>query len=357
MSIFNRMIVFFYDFGQPTATGAAGQSSAIDGYAIAEAAQKTAKNKSVLLESLYKWAFNFYKTFLDMMQFPRVTKQGVIFDFGNGKTQGDFQFQWHHIWALVKSFFDSLLEFTIPIATVFFIIAIYKSVISKPADEQAKELVVNVIRYAVILVVSLHLFEIMEWFMKLMEDITFSFYSGHKQTNKDFFNSGLGTINAALNGYEPPSVWDLFQGKFRPFCDSIFTYVLYFLGGLLTLYTFVSSGYSMLMVSIHRIFKPIMMVPFSTIILGIGTCSGEGDRMLWRFFKNLLGLGLSGVFILIALKIGSYIEGKDLFANLTTVAGKSSEAKAIVALININIPVVLTTGLVKSADSFMGKIF
>ncbi len=360
MNVLNMIVLLQSKYGMPSATGANSQSVAIDVDAMTTTV--TTEVESTFLSSLYKWAFSFYKTLLDMMQFNGVTDAGTVFLFGtvkdpnNMKSAGDCQAQWHEIWNLVKIFFEALLNLSIPIATVFFLIAIYKSVITKPADEQAKELVVNIIRYVVILVLSLHLFDIMEWLTKLTESITSTFSSGHYNANKQFLQSGLNEINSALKAYSPPSVKSLFDGNVREFCDAIFTYVLYFLGGLLTIVVFVGAGYSMLMATINRIVKPIMMVPFSAIVLGMGVCSGEGERMIWRFARNFIGLCLSGVFILIVLKFTPYLEKIPLF-QFTKLAGNSPESKAIMAIFQINLPVVLTAGLVKSADIFMSKIF
>ncbi len=314
---------------------------------------------SALLETFYKWAFSFYKAFTDMMQFSGVVNQGVRFHFSHSKmTQADNQIEWHKIWGLVKVFFDALLNFTIPIATLFFVIAIYRSLVTKPSDEQPKELVINIIRYVVVLVVSLHLFDILEWITLLTEEITHEFYNGHYEADKKFFDAGLNVINEALKNYNPPTLKELFKGNVQGFFDDIFTYVLYFLGALLTLAVFIGTGYSILMATINRIVKPLLMAPFSTIVLGIGVCSGTGQRMLWNFVKNYLGLCLSGVFILIALKMAPFLESLDLF-NVSSVIGSGDAqwTKAVVAVIRINLPVVLTAGLVKSADAFMGKVF
>ncbi len=363
MCILNRMLVLFWNVDNylpsSTATGAPSQSVAID---VNATMKQVPGEKSKLLEMLYKWAFDFYKTLTDMMQFSGVTTQGVKFELSNfdaSKGDGvmnDFQIEWHSLWDLVKTFFESIEVFTIPIATLFFVIAIYRSVITKPADAQAKELVVNIVRYVAILVISLHLFDIVEWLTRLTEQITLSFYAGHKETNKEFFIKSLNIINAALDAYKPPSLSNLFSGDIGVFFENLFVYVLYFLFALLTLSVFVASGFSMLMATINRIVKPLLMAPFSAIVLGIGACSGEGERMLWRFARNYIGLCLSGVFIIIALRFAPILETINLF-DLNLIAGESQVSKAIMAVLSINLPVVFTAGLVKSADTFMGKIF
>ena len=50
-------------------------------------------------------------------------------------------------YATVHTFYNAIADATVPIATVFFIIAIYKSVISAPPGQQAQRFLQDALRY------------------------------------------------------------------------------------------------------------------------------------------------------------------------------------------------------------------
>ncbi|MCR5196583.1 MAG: hypothetical protein K6D38_09695 [Pseudobutyrivibrio sp.] len=318
-----------------------------------EAAMTTTQDAGpVFLKSLYKWAFTLFDNLVQMVEFPNVTEEGVILQDGGSSIEG-FQVQWYRLWLAVKDCFEMLQCFIIPIATIFFIIAIFKSVTSKPADEQAKELLFNVLRFVAIALISTKLFDIIEWVVKLTEAITDAVYL-RPTIGRDFFDNGLNTIYDAISKYSTPTLKDLVKGEILAFCESIFMYVIYFLGGLATMVIFIKSGFSIVSAAVERIVKPLLMIPFSTIIIGMGVCSGEGERTVRNFFKCLLEYCLSGIFIVVALRLGAKLTAMDLF-NINASGEIPDIVKAIYALFRINLPIVITSGLVKSADSFMDK--
>ncbi|MCR4567802.1 MAG: hypothetical protein K5769_07105 [Pseudobutyrivibrio sp.] len=314
-----------------------------------------------LLTDLYEKAFEIFKIFLSLMQFPALAGDGA------GAAADANQKDWHDVWDVAKTCFDALKGITIPVATIFFIIAIYKSVISKPGEEQPKQFLLEAIRFVIILFITENLFTILSLITEFSEQLTSAVLAengGNKVEKSTFWDDGIKVILAAISNNEKegnPKFSDLINGDILVFCEKIFTFLVYFLGGLVTLLTFVSSGYTIVMATVQRIVKPIIMMPFSTIVIGIGAASSEGERMIWHYAKSFLGYCLSGVFILMAVKMGLSLAGLDLF-NLPGVVPEPKEEgefvmSAIVALFRVNLPVLITAGLVKSADSFMDKIF
>ena len=98
------------------------------------------------------------------------------------------------------------------------------------------------------------------------------------------------------------------------------------------------------------------MLPFASVVLAIGSCGGEGDRMLWNYGKNFLGYCMSGAFIVVAIRLGMAI-GSSNILRLTFGDGGHPIVTSIGAIISLNLAALITTGLVSSMESFMSKIF
>ncbi|GEM_PF-2008248 len=365
---------------------------------------------SSILTDLYSKAFELFKFLLRMMQFPHVAsrlnerfgeagsslelierqgadyanRDGWLFNSATNAFEsvlGD-GLKWRNLWYIAKDCFTALESITIPIATIFFLISIYKAVISKAPEEQPKEFLLESIRFILIIFISTNLFTILTYITTFSEDLTDAVYAQQQQdttlskytsaggdpnTGPDFWTQGMKTITDAIkkneeSGDANPTFKDLMDGDIIRFCEKIFTYLLYFLGGIATLLVFASSGYTIVMTTIQRIIKPLIMMPFATIVVGIGASSGEGERMMWHYAKSFLGFCLSSVFILMAIKMGLSLADVDLFKLSDVMSTDINDdgdrlMLALIALFRVNLPVVITTGLVKSADSFMEKIF
>ena len=75
-------------------------------------------------------------------------------------------------YATVHTFYNAIADATVPIATVFFIIAIYKSVISAPPGQQAQRFLQDALRYCMILYISANMWSIMGYLIDFTDGIT-----------------------------------------------------------------------------------------------------------------------------------------------------------------------------------------
>lgn len=75
-------------------------------------------------------------------------------------------------YTTVHNIFNSISNATIPIAAVFFIIALYKTVISAPPEQQAKRFMMDAVRYCMILFLSANIWNIMGYVMSFSDGIT-----------------------------------------------------------------------------------------------------------------------------------------------------------------------------------------
>ncbi|MCR5196580.1 MAG: type IV secretion system protein [Pseudobutyrivibrio sp.] len=302
-----------------------------------------------LLDLLYRLAFTLFNKLLGIMQFPHLSDDK----------------QWGGLWNVVKGCFDLLLAFAMPIAVILFIVAIYKAVISKPPEEQPKQFLSEALRFIFIIFIISNLFNFMTCTTQITDSVTDKIMNldGMNPTNKDHkeyeFDYEKSTIKAAVDKTGKISTETLTKGTVLDFFGEIFSFIFLFFGGIGTILVFAAGAYEIAKVTIERILKPLVMIPFSTILIGFGACEGHSERMISHYGKKVLGFCLSGVFIIVALKMGAVLTTMKLFSSCTPngIEDSSGLVGAIAGILQANLPVLITTGIVKSADTFMDKIF
>ena len=75
-------------------------------------------------------------------------------------------------YTTVRTLYNNISSATIPIATCFFVIAIYKSVITSPPEQQAQRFLMDAVRYCIILFTADHLWEILGYVIEFSDGIT-----------------------------------------------------------------------------------------------------------------------------------------------------------------------------------------
>ncbi len=321
--------------------------------------------ENTILDKMYNLAHKLFDHLLGVLDFPHVTGRtaanGVTTHQAMQTTAKAVNNDYSKLWPVAKSYFDILLDVAIPIATLFFIIAIYNAVVSTPPEEHPKRFIMNTIRYAVVIVVATNVFNILTCVTEITEDATDAVLEATQPASTNdykFTYDDNSPIRQAIKrrSSKPIDIKKFTQGKVLVFLDSVFEYVTLFLGAVLTLISFAVSAFTIAMAGIQRIVKPLMMLPFSTIVVGMSACEDEGERTLMNYLKALLSFCMSAVAIVISIKIGAALSSLNLIHLGKGLPGKSTVA-ALAEVVNINLPVVITTGLVKSSEGFMNKVF
>ena len=75
-------------------------------------------------------------------------------------------------YSTVHAFYNAIADATVPIATVFFIIAIYKTVVSAPPGQQAQRFLQDALRYCIILYIAANMWSIMGYIIDFTDGIT-----------------------------------------------------------------------------------------------------------------------------------------------------------------------------------------
>ena len=314
-----------------------------------------------LLEKLYKVAFGLLNNLLKAMEFPHVSERSD----GN----------WVKLWDAAHGCFEIMYDVATPVATIFFLIAIYKAVVSKPPEEQPKKFLEEALRYIFIIFIISNLFNFLTLITKSADDVTDAIMdvqtmnpsvgdpktdAKYKVYDISYYGSPIEKTITKFSSTDKDShkIKDYEKKKISEFFCDMFEYIILFFGGLGTIIVFGVAGYTIVMATIERVIKPLAMLPFSTIVVGMGACAGSGERTVAQFTKKLIGFSLSGVFIIMALKFGSVTANMKLFDINTALNLKEGSLMAAIAgILHVNLPVIMTTGLVKSSENFMDKMF
>ena len=297
------------------------------------------------IKSLFRIAATCWNTFIDI---------SVGLFTTSPKTAADGQ-----LYTTVKTFYDAIIGCTIPLATLFFIIAIYKAVISSPPEQQARRFLQDALKYVIILYLSSQLWTVLGYIIDFSDGITSSVTVSAEDCHLDLEDSDLfAQIDALDSDDEDADEPDVLGGKivqwFKDMASGFVTILAYFVAGLVTVLIMIAAGISVINVAFQRIIKPLVIMPFSTIVLGIGCCSGEGSRMMWHFGKNFLGFCLSGAFMVLAIKMGNTLSTTMLSDAITT---DSSFQNGLIMAIQTNITTLVVAGLCKSMDGMIAKVF
>ena len=247
------------------------------------------------------------------------------------------------VYATAKSLYDAISDISIPIATVFFLIAIFRDVVSAPPDQQTRKLFGSGLKYTIMLGILANLWLIMGYVIQIADGITAKFESAESSYTMSMDNHP--DLLAAITEIEDLSIWD---------GNNIFAKIMLFLAAIITLIITVSSCISILSSAFQRIIKPLVILPFAAITVALGAGSGESTRVMTQYLKTFFGFCISGAFMIVCVIMGvSLSDGLISF----DMASLSTYEKALYNSVQCAITPIVIAGLVKTADSIIGKFF
>ena len=130
--------------------------------------------------------------------------------------------------------------------------------------------------------------------------------------------------------------------------------IMLFLAAIITLIITVSSCISILSSAFQRIIKPLVILPFAAITVAMGAGSGESTRVMTQYLKTFYGFCISGAFMLVCVKLGVALSDGLISFDM---ASLSTYEKALYNSVQCAITPIVIAGLVKTADSVIGKFF
>ena len=252
-------------------------------------------------------------------------------------------------YATVHTIFNAISDATIPIATVFFIIALYKTVVSSPPEQQLQRFLMDTLKYCMILFVAANLWNIMGYIMDFADGITgkISSTSGYKLTMsgdlKKIIEDCLKLPSFELSGKWFSELWSVVG------CSLVFM-----LAGLILIFIMVASCMSIISCAFQRILKPLIILPFAGIAVAMGAGGHDISRSLFQYMKTFFGFCISGAVMIIAIKLGVRLCTNLVNINL---AGTSDIYKCIMITVQSAITPIVISGLVKGSDSMIARMF
>jgi hypothetical protein len=272
--------------------------------------------------------------------------------------------QYQDIYNLAADVFEFAKNLATPAAALFFMIAIYKSVVSVPPEQQAKRFLTDAMKYGVVIFTINKLWEIIEHIITIADTFTNQIPTVPKT---DLANStGAADIENVINflkmDLEEVDMMD-FGETIKQFFDQLGPYILFFMGGLISLIILTGAALTVLTIAYQRLIKPLLIIPFSAVVVGMSCCSGEGDKLMWNLCKQFVGLCLSGAFMLLAIKMGSSVSEAILAPTrepLYTMIGEEVQIHylpSILAMVKVDMQAILIMGLLKSMQAMISKTF
>ncbi len=252
-------------------------------------------------------------------------------------------------YLISQQIFNAISDATIPIATVFFIIALYKTVVSSPPEQQAQRFLMDTLKYCMILFIAANLWSIMGYIIDFSDGITgrISATSGYTLSMngdlEDIIEDCLELPDFELSGEWFSDLWSVVG------CSLVFM-----LAGLILIFIMVASCMSIISCAFQRILKPLIILPFAGIAVAMGAGGHDISRSMFQYMKTFFGFCISGAVMIIAIKTGVRLCTNLVNINL---AGTSDIYKCIMITVQSAITPIVISGLVKGSDSMISRMF
>lgn len=217
------------------------------------------------------------------------------------------------VYSIIKTLYDSIRSISVPLCTVFFLIAIIKDVLATDPQQASRKLAYQTIKYAVFLGMLANLWEIMGGLMAVADGITDAM--GSASAVEMTASSDLTTLIADMNNLQN-DVEINFGIDFAKFFKSLFDWLstqisiwafhgLFFITGIVFVGTIIACCLSILSAAFQRILKPLVIMPFSAITVALAAGTPEAERVATSYLKTFFGFCLSGAFMVVCVNIGT----------------------------------------------------
>lgn len=252
-------------------------------------------------------------------------------------------------YATVHSIYNAISDATVPIATVFFIIAIYKSVISAPPGQQALRFMQDALRYCIILFIAANMWSVMGYIIDFSDGIT-----GKISATSGYTLTVSGDMETIIDSCLEFPAFELSGEWVESFWSTIGCSLLFLIGGIVLLFIMVASCLSIISSAFQRILKPLMILPFAGIAIALGAGGHDISRSLVSYIKTFFGFCISGAVMIIAIKTGVSLCTTLVGFDLT---GASNIYKCILITVQMAITPIVISGLVKGSDAIIARMF
>ena len=255
------------------------------------------------------------------------------------------------VYATAYSLYLAISDISIPIAIVFFLLAIIKDVTSTPPDQQIRRFLGDALKFGVMVGILVNLWPIMGYIIQIADGITSNLSSGasYSITMPAALESTIDTA-VEMPDCSGFAIWEA-VGAIVTWIIGIIVCVI---AGIVTLFIILASSISILSSAFQRILKPLVLLPFSCITVALAAGTGDAARVTSSYIKTFFGFCISGAFMVICVNLGAALGSSLVNLNYGSM---STIGQILVVSVQAAIIPIIISGLVKNADSIIGKFF
>lgn len=256
------------------------------------------------------------------------------------------------VYATAHSLYTAITDISLPIAIVFFLIAIIKEVTATPPDQQIRRFFNDAIKFGVMVGILANLWTIMGYIIQIADGLTTNLVTGASYSMS--LPSSLSTLLTDILTFNWPSgdIW----AKVEYLLTFVMCAIIALLSSIATLVILVASSVSVLSSAFQRILKPLVMLPFSCVTVALAAGTGDAERVATSYLKTFFGFCISGAFMVICISLGAALGNSLLSIDMTSFTS-SDAAKLFAISVQAAIIPIIIAGLVKSSDSIISKFF
>lgn len=246
------------------------------------------------------------------------------------------------IYATTYTLYRAIANIAVPIAIVFFLIAIFKDVLATPADQQIRKFASDALKFTVMIGILINLWTIMGYIMQIADGVTSSFASVTTGSYEFSPSSDLGVAITSLENID--GFWTRLTAR-----------AILLVGSFATFGVIIGASFSIVSCSFQRIIKPLVVLPFSSIAVAMGSGSNhDTNRIMVSYLKTFFGFCISGAFMVVCVKLGASLSDGLVAFDMNSLG--DLERVIFISVQNAVTPLVIA-GLVKGADSMIAKMF
>ena len=253
----------------------------------------------------------------------------------------------------VHRLYNALFSFALPITVIFLFIALLKNSWIKSEEQRLPAMLSDLMRYGVIVVILASLWDIMGYIMSVTNNIMNVVIDSN--------------ITYKLNPNDQKVLMDVIADFELRQCEGIddlipwlgemliclLTDLLFMIVGLVVVVLVAGAGFTIVSVAFQRILKPLVILPFASIMVAVGAGGGDVGRVALSYLKTFVAFCISGAFMVAAIKVGVAFCSNGLFNFDMTDMGKI-EKMILVSVHTAATPMVIA-GLVKSMDGIIAR--
>ena len=262
------------------------------------------------------------------------------------------------VYSTCRTIFNAISDIALPIAIVFFLIAICKAALTTPTEQQVRKFLNDALKFCIMVGVLANLWDVMGAIMQIADGITVKVASNANATYKMRMSDSLKDIITEVNNLSPKT--EIHFTSFgsdliafvKEFLDITMTRLLFFIAAIVTLGVIVASCIAIINSAYQRILKPLVILPFSSITVAMASGSHEAERVSTSYLKTFFGLCLGGAFMVVSVKLGVALTNGGF---ISPPDGASINTEVLyIAVQNMVTPIIIA-GLVKTTDSTIAR--